>query len=158
MKTLCGALLWSLFLLFALILHGKEEKKRLREYKALSHLIAHIKSSLLQAPLPLSSIFADFSDDALKGGKFLTLLREEGLPSALQSGVLSLEDEELAPFLSYAEGLGKRLYSEELLAADALIAKSSEIAFQKEAALPARHKLTGTLFFSGGMLVLLLLL
>ena len=46
----------------------------------------------------------------------------------------------------------------ELLAADALIAKSSEIAFQKEAALPARHKLTGTLFFSGGMLVLLLLL
>ena len=141
-----------------MILHGKEEKKRLREYKALSHLIVHIKTALLQAPLPLSRIFADFSDDALKGSKFLALLKKEGLSSALQSGELSLEEEELVPFQDYARALGKRLYTEELLAADALIAKASEIASQKEAALPVRHKLTGTLFFSGGMLVLLLLL
>ena len=158
MRTLCGALLWSLFLLLALVLHGRAEQKRLAEYKALCHLVAHIKSTLLQAPVPLPTVYAEFSDGALEGSTFLSVLRERGLSSALREGGLSLDGEELTPFTEYAEALGRRLYTEELAAADALLARVTSLLSQKEAALPMRRRLTGTLFFSGGMLLLLLLL
>lgn len=158
MRTLYGALLWSLFLLLSLVLHGRAEKRRLSEYKALCHLIAHIKSTLLQAPVPLAAVYADFSDDALEGSAFLSLLREKGFSSALKEGGLSLDEDELTPFKKYAESLGTRLYTEELAAADALLARVTSLLTQKEAALPVRRRLTGTLFFSGGMLLLLLLL
>lgn len=157
MRTLCGALLWSLFLLLTLLLHGKAERKRLREYKALCRLISHIRSTLLTAPVPLSLVYSDFSDETLSG-TFLSLLKEEGLCSALSKGMLSLEEEELIPFRTYAEGLGRRLYTEELSAAETLLAKATSIATEKEAALPQRCRLTGTLFFSGGMLIMLLFL
>ena len=165
MRTLCGALLWSLFLLLALVLHGRAEQKRLAEYKALCHLVAHIKSTLLQAPVPLPTVYAEFSDGALEGSTFLSVLRERGLSSALREGGLSLDGEELTPFTEYAEALEQKpplkaatVYAEELAAADALLARVTSLLSQKEAALPVRRRLTGTLFFSGGMLLLLLLL
>lgn len=157
MRTLCGALLWSLFLLLTLFLHGKEEKKRLDEYKALCHLVHHIKSTLLTAPVPLSLVYADFSDRRLDGA-FLSRLQKEGLAAALAADTLSLEEEELHPFKKYAEELGRRLYTEELLAADELLSRVTATAAQKEAVLPQQRRLTSTLFFSGGMLILLLFL
>ena len=158
MRTLYGALLWSLFLLLAILLHGKEEKRRLEEYRALCRLLSYLRSALLQAPVPLSDIFADFSDPTLSKTEFLSLLREKGFSFALSSKALSVDEEDLLPLKAYAEGLGGRLYTEELTAIDALLAKTASVLAEKEAALPQKRRLTGTLFFSGGMLLLLLLL
>ena len=158
MRTLCGALLWSLFLLLVLHLHRREEKRRLAEYKGLCRLVGHVKSTLLQTPLPLSEIYERFFDDALDRAGFLPLLKKEGFSVALSAGVLALEKEELLPFEAYAEALGTRLYTEELREAEALLSTVTEEVSAKEKALPVRHRLYGTLFFSGGMLLLLLLL
>ena len=158
MRALWGALLWSLFLLLALRLHGEEEKKRLAEYKGLCRLVQHVKSALLQAPLPLCDVYERFFDDALGRAVFLPLLREKGLSAALSSGVLSLDREELLPFKEYAEALGTRLYTEELRETEALLQAAKQTAEAKETALPVRRRLGGTLFFSGGMLILLLIL
>ena len=158
MSSLYGALLWSLFLFLTLHLHTKEEKKRINEYKGLYRLIQHMKNTLLQAPLTLSDIFARFSDDALAHAGFLSVLKESGLSTALKSKTLSLEEEDLLPFNDYAEELGKRLYSEEIAATDALLHAVASRLEQREATFPKRRRLTSTLFFSGGMLILLLLL
>ena len=158
MRTLWGALLWSLFLLLALRLHKREDKRRLAEYKGLCRLVGHVKSRLLQTPLPLSEVYGCFFDDALDRAGFLSLLKTEGFSAALSAGVLSLEKEELLPFEAYAEALGTRLYTEELREADALLSTVTEEVSAREKALPVRQRLYGTLFFSGGMLLLLLLL
>lgn len=158
MRTLWGALLWSLFLLLALRLHGEEEKKRLAEYKGLCRLVQHIKNSLLQVPLPLCDIYERFFDDALDRAGFLSILKEKGLSIALSSGALSLGKEELLPFEEYSKALGARLYTEELRETESLLQTATEAAEAKERALPVRRRLGGTLFFSGGMLVLLLIL
>ena len=158
MTRLWGALLWSVFLLLSLFLHGREEKRRLSEYQGLCHLLLHVKGALARAPEPLSVIFADFSDEALARASFLSLLREKGLSYALKSGVLHLEKADLQLFERYAASLGKRLYVEEKAAVDNTLLKAEEILSKKEAAYPKNRRLSGTLFFTGGMLVLLLLL
>ena len=158
MRALWGALLWTLFLLLSLSLHRREGKRRLAEYKGLCRLVAHIKHALAGAPEPQSQIFARFSDDALARAGFLSLLQRDGLLSALSSGVLHLDESEMSPFKEYAEGLGSRLYAEEKQRADALLHTVEEILKEKEASFPGRERLAGTLFFSGGMLLLLLLL
>lgn len=158
MTELWGALAWSLFLLLSLFYHGREERRRLAEYKGLCRLLLHLKEALLQKPAPLAVLYADFQDGALEASGFLTLLKEKGLSAALASDRLSLSKEDLLSFREYAEGLGKRLYTEELAATRTLLEAATVSLSQKETALPARLKLTGTLFFSGGMLVLLLFL
>ena len=158
MNSLLGALLWSLFLLLSLVLHGKEESRRLAEYRGLCRLAEHLRCALTHAPEPLGAIYERFTDDALARVGFLTLLKEKGLAHAPASGVLHLEGEELAPFHAYAAGLGTRLYTEEKLATEQLLAAVTAHLTQKETTLPVRRKLASTLFFSGGMLLLLLLL
>lgn len=158
MRSLFGALLWSLFLLFALVLYHREEKRRLAEYRGLCRLTEHLRLSLAGAPMPLSLIYERFSDDALAHAGFLSSLKSEGLLPALASKTLHLDDDELRPFQAYAEGLGNRLYVEEQRATENLLSDVTEILRQKEAAFPRKKRLTGTLFFTGGMMVLLLLL
>ncbi len=158
MRALLGALLWTLFLLAALLLHRREERRRLAEYRGLCRLVQHVREALSRAPEPLSPVFARFEDEALARAGFLSLLREKGLSYALASDTLHLEEAELLPFKDYARVLGGRLYVEERAAIDALASEAAARLSQKEAALPKNERLTGTLFFSGGMLILLLLL
>ncbi len=158
MKTLLGAGLWTLFLLLTLFLLGKEERRRLAQYRGLVRLISHIKAALAASPKPLPAIYAAFRDDALARAGFLPILENEGLAAALDADVLHLDEGDILPFRTYAESLGRRLYAEELRAAEELFSSSSLTLKEKETALPRKEKLTGTLFFSGGMLLLLLLL
>ena len=157
MKSLFGALLWSLFLLLALALYHREEKRRLAEYRGLCRLIEHVRSALASLPEPLPAVYGRFSDDALCRSGFLSLLKKEGLSFALAAKALHLDDDELLPFKEYAEGLGARLFAEEKRATEQLLADVTAILHQKEEALPRKKRLTGTLFFTGGMLILLLL-
>lgn len=158
MTKLWGALLWSLFLLLSLYLHGREEKRRLAEYRGLCRLVGFMKDALARAPEPLSSLYPRFSDDALSHAGFLSVLESEGLAPALASGVLHLDSTELRPFSDYAEGLGLRLYTDERAALDGLYSEVTAHLSQKEAAYPKAKRLSGTLFFTGGMFILLLLL
>ena len=158
MSTLVGALLWCLFLLLTLLFVIREERRRLLEYRGLCRLVSHIKSTLAASPAPLVAIYASFRDDALRRTGFLSLLAKEGLAAALASGALHLDESETLPFRTYAEGLGTRLYSEEVRAAEELFAAVSLSLKEKEAALPRKERLTGTLFLSGGILLLLLLI
>jgi len=158
MRTLLGAFLWTLFLFLVLLLHRREEKRRLAEYRGLCRLVFHVKDALARAPEPLPLVYARFEDDALSHAGFLSFLREKGLFHALSCGVLHLDEEDLSPFMSYAHGLGNRLYTDEKAAVAALSSEAAAHLSQREAALPRKERLTGTLFFSGGMLILLLLL
>ena len=158
MKSLVGALLWCIFLLLTLLTVIKEERRRLLEYRGLCRLVSHVHASLCTAPRPLCLVYASFRDDALARTGFLSLLSEKGLAAALDADVLHLDGEATRPFRTYAEGLGKRLYAEEIQAASELSTTVLLTLKEKEAAAPRKEKLTGTLFLSGGMLILLLLL
>ena len=158
MRALVGALLWALFLLLTLLCFVREERRRLAEYRGLCRLLSHISASLAHAPTPLSVIYATFRDDALARAGFLSVLEERGLSSALSSGTLHIERGDLLPLFSYAEGLGGRLYAEEKQAAEKTHDLLLSALKEKEAALPVRERLTATLFFTGGGLLLLLLL
>ena len=155
---LFGVLLWSVFLLSALLLYAKEEQRRLSEYRGLCRLVAHLRDTLTEKPLPLGEIYATFTDDALSHAGFLPHLKEKGLLFALNSGVLHLSAEELAPFRTYAEALGSRLYAEERSKAEALLSRATATLSQKTLDAPRKKKLASTLFFTGGMLLLLLLI
>ncbi len=158
MTKLFGALLFTVFLLFCLLLYRREEKRSLAEYRGLCRLVSHIRELLSTAPTPLCEIFAGFKDEALSACGFLPLLQSEGLASALSAGKLHLEKESLSPLSTYAENLGTRLYAEEKRAAEEVCCALQAAFKEKEEAFPRQQKLTGTLFFSGGMLLLLLLL
>ena len=158
MRTLTGALLWCLFLLLTLLLVIREERRRLREYRGLCRLISHIREAISSAPAPLSEIYAAFRDDTLRHTGFLDVLTEQGLSAALASDTLHLDGEETLPFRTYAEGLGTRLYAEEVRAAEELLSTVSLTCKEKEAAYPRKERLTATLFLAGGLLILLLLI
>ena len=158
MMRLWGVFLWTIFLLATLLLYGREEGRRLAEYRGLVHLISHINDSLAASPLPLAEIYARFSDEALMRTEFLSLLRRSGFSSALLSGGLHLSKAEKEPFYLYAEELGTRLYENEKQKTSALLRYASDTLPKKTAEAPRRRRLASTLFFTGGMLLLLLIL
>lgn len=158
MSRLLGALLWSLFLLFTLLYTRREEARRLRELGALCRLITHLRDALSDLPRPLAYIYDSFHDDTLKQIGFLDVLQREGLHSALTSGVLHLEKEVLAPLVTYAEAQGERLWESEKQALSELLSHLRPSYETRQADAPRRARLFSTLFFSGGMMLLLLLL
>ncbi len=158
MSRLVGALLWSLFLLCTLLCVRREEARRLAEYAALCRLMTHLRDALSDAPRPLSHIYGSFRDDTLDRIGFSEILQSKGLHSALTSGVLHLEKEALAPLLTYAEAQGERLWEGEKEALAELLSRLRPSYEARRADAPRRARLFSTLFFSGGMMLLLLLL
>lgn len=155
---LWGVFLWTVFLLTTLLLYGREEGRRLAEYRGLVRLISHINDSLAISPMPLAEIYARFSDEALSRTEFLSLLQRNGFFSALSAGGLHLTKAEKEPFLLYAEELGTRLYENEKQKTEALLRYTTDTLQKKTAEAPRRRRLASTLFFTGGMLLLLLIL
>ena len=153
-----GAGLWSLFLLLAIALERREAARTLAELGGLCRLTAHMKEQLSVAPTPLPRIYATFENEALSRVGFLTCLRKSGLAAALTAHTLSLSEETLRPFLEYAKGLGTRPYREEYEAAKRAHETAVRMLSDAEETYPRKRRLTGTLFFTGGMLLLLLLI
>lgn len=155
---LLGVLLWTAFLLLSLLLYAKEEKKRIAEYRGLVRLAVHLSDRLTVAPRPLPEIYADFSDEALARIGFLDALSQTDLATALAAGRLHLSPAALKPFTEFSKELGARLYTQEKQKAQELASRVSRDLQQAEADLPRKRRLAGTLFFTAGMLLLLLLL
>ena len=158
MSRLCGALLWTLFLLGTLLCTRREEARRLAEYGALCRLVTHLRDGISDTPRPLAQLYADFRDTLLSDIGFLDVLQRDGLHSALQSGRLHLEKEALAPLIAYSEAQGERLWEGEKQALCELLLQMCPKYEARRADAPRRMRLFATLFFSGGMLLLLLLL
>lgn len=153
-----GVLAFIAFLTLTLFLYRREERRRLKEQRALLRLLIHIRDALATAPLPLNEIYADFHDDSLARTGFLCVLTQRGLAAALDARLLHLSEEELSPFKEYAAALGTRPYAEEKKKTEELCRLAAVTLARHEESAPARIKLVGTLFFSGGVLLLLLLL
>lgn len=155
---LLGVLLWTAFLLLSLLIYAREEKRRIAEYRGLVRLAVHLSDRLTASPRPLPELYADFSDDALSRTDFLDLLKQADLATALAKGRLHLSEAELLPFKDFASELGMRLYTQEVQKAEELVRRTSAALQATEADLPRKRRLASTLFFTAGMLLLLLLL
>jgi len=153
-----GVLLWTVFLFLSLSLYAREEKRKISEYRGLVRLMIHLNDRLTAAPRPLPEIYAEFSDESLSRTGFLDMLLQTDLSSALASKKLHLSSSELAPFSEFANELGARLYTQERQKAQELVARVSASLKHAEADLPRKRRLAGTLFFTAGMMLLLLLL
>lgn len=153
-----GAVLFVAFLLVTLFLYRKEEKRRLAEYRGLLRLISHIRNALAVSPRPLFEIYATFTDGALERSGLLPVLKARGFAAALEEKPLPLSEEDTYLLKEYAAALGGRPYAEEKNKTEELYRHLSAGYAERELLVPKRLKLVGTLFLSGGMLFLLLLL
>lgn len=153
-----GVLAFIGFLILTLFLYRREEGRRLAEHRGLLRLVTHLRDRLAVAPLPLDEIYATFHDESLSRAGFLKRLETDGLAAALDAKLLHLSAEELRPVREYAAALGTRPYAEEKKKTEELCHLLSSLVTERETAFPTRTRLVGTLFFSGGVLLLLLIL
>ena len=160
MTELFGGVLWALFLLLLSWRLAAEEKRVLGELTGLCLLLDALRAELSGAPRPLPALFATFSNPALEGCGFLSILRQKGLAAALGSGALHKRTAGVALpiLLPFAEALGTRLLAEESRAVSEALAHLSAVAKSTAEEVPRRVRLGGVLTVSGGMLILLLLI
>ena len=155
---LLGAACWMLFLLLAVWKKRQENRRDLAELQGLCRLFSHIKDSLSHFPTPLPDIYRSFENTPLFACGFLPILKEEGLLFALKSGRLHLSEETVSPFLPFAEGLGMRPYEEEKVLVKETLSRASSLYEERKKDLPRNERLSATLLFCGGLMLLLLLL
>ena len=155
--TVIGATVWMGAVFLGLYCLLGEEKRRVAEYEGLVLLLRHIHTSVSAYGLPKEQIFAAFSHPALERCGFLAVLKEKGLPHALEKGGLCVAQTALHPLYIFAEGMGMRLSKEELSACRLALDEAVQILSSLRERLPTRLRLCRTLVLTGGMMVILLL-
>ncbi|MBR4204160.1 MAG: stage III sporulation protein AB [Clostridia bacterium] len=118
-----------------------EEKRKIRELRALVRLVRHIRESIDGLRRPLPQIFAAFSDPALAENGFLPLLRERGFEAAARETPWRQTEEVKRLLSDFGSSLGRGFADEELALCRYTEAKLSEALAALEKAAPDREKL-----------------
>ena len=151
---LCG----SLYLCVSFSLF---ERRRLEQCEGFLLLIRHVKAQIACFHMPLSRIWQTFSSRELERCGFLSALRESGdFEAALDAcrGRIWLSEDELGLLRAFAGELGRSYLEEQMACCDYYIGELERAYAQRRTARPARTRLFRSLFLTGGLMLVILLL
>lgn len=136
----------------------KREKERIEAEEGMLYLIRNIRQNIAFLRKPLDEIYKQFSYPALERGKFLTIMREEGLQTAYLSekecfGYDSFTE---ARFITFAENIGKLPLEEQLRSCDMLSEVLEEKLKDAKTNFPNKKKLYQALGISLGLAFVIL--
>ncbi len=117
--------------------------------KSLFELLIYVKVCIDNGALPLDRIYENFYDVRAEKNGFLRALRQSGLECALISVKDELPDEIYELYLSFAQSLGKSLYTS---SESALCARYTELIKEKEKNYEQKEAVKQLLFKRLGIL------
>lgn len=137
------------------------ERRRLQQCEGLLLLLRHIKAQISCFHMPLGRIYATFSSEELERCGFLEALRQtEDISKALDSakGEMWLSGEEMTLLRAFSGEVGASYVEEQIACCDYYIGQLEQAYAERKTALPARRKLYRSLFITGGLMLVIILL
>lgn len=160
LKTLGVILLLSgsLYLCFSFSVF---ERRRVQQCEGFLLLLRHIRAQIACFRMPLGRIWDSFSSAELQRCGFLDALRQKGdFAQALSccKGQIWLSREELDLLYAFGGELGRSYFEEQVACCDYYIGELEQAYAQRRSEQPARTKLYRSLFLTGGLMLVIVLL
>ena len=137
------------------------ERRRVSQCEGFLLLMRHIKAQISCFHTPLSRIWTSFSSEELEKCGFLGMLRQtEDFQKALGAvqGKIWLSAEELVLLHAFAGELGRSYVEEQISCCDYYIGQLEQAYLERRQEQPKRSKLYRSLFITGGLALVILLL
>ena len=148
----------SLYLCFSF---AAFERRRLEQCEGFLLLLRHIKAQISCFRMPLARIFESFQCPELARCGFLQAVQEHGdFAQALREckGKIWLSGEEMDLLFAFASELGRSYFEEQISLCDYYIGEFEQAYASRRRDLPVRTKLYRSLFLTGALLVVIVLL
>lgn len=148
----------SLYLCFSFSVF---ERRRLAQCEGFLLFIRHIKAQISCFHMPLGRIYASFTSEELERCGFLGALREsEDVGKALDAakGQIWLSKEEMSLLRAFSGELGVSYVDEQVSCCDYYIGELERAYAERRSELPSRAKLYRSLFITGGLMLVIILI